>query len=162
LREVICNTSPFQYLEGLGLLSILPALAGRIVVPPAVVDELAAGTAKGLSLPDVARLDWVEIRRPRGVAAVPLVLDLGAGETEVLALALEVGEALAILDDGLARCMATALGIAVEGTLGLLVDAKKTGLVKTVVPLLDQLDALRFRIHPRTRAVILRLAGEGA
>jgi len=43
LPEVICNTSPLQYLHQLGLLHVLPALAGQVVVPPAVVDELAEG-----------------------------------------------------------------------------------------------------------------------
>jgi len=47
LSEVICNTSPLQYLYQLGMLHIFQALAGRIIVPPAVVQELAVGRAQG-------------------------------------------------------------------------------------------------------------------
>jgi predicted nucleic acid-binding protein len=161
LHDVFCNTSPLQYLHQLGLLSWLQTLAGRVVVPPAVAQELSAGRAKGLDVPDVANLEWIEIRIPSSLAAVPLVTDLGAGETQVLALALESSAALVLLDDGLARRVAASLGLTVEGTLGLLLDAKQAGLVPFVAPLLDQLQSLGFWLDARTRAAVLRLAGEG-
>jgi len=160
LPEVICNTSPMQYLHQLGHLRLLPALAERVIVPPAVVEELAVGRACGLDLPDPAGLDWVIIRRPASAVALPLVMDLGPGETEVLALALESPDAVVILDDGLARQAAETLGVRLTGTLGLLLDAKRRGLVPTVAPLLDQLQSLRFRLAPHTRATVLKLAGE--
>jgi predicted nucleic acid-binding protein len=45
LPEVICNTSPLQYLHQLGQLNVIKALAGHLTVPPAVVAELAEGRA---------------------------------------------------------------------------------------------------------------------
>jgi len=90
------------------------------------------------------------------------VTDLGPGETEVLALALEVPGAVAILDDGLARQAAKITGIPVIGTLGLLLEAKRSGLVEALEPLLDHLDALGFRVSASTRAAVLDLAGERA
>ncbi len=160
MREVFCNTSPLQYLHQLGLLRILSEMAGRIVVPPAVVAELSAGIAKGLNVPNVSGLDWVEVRLPSSAHATGLVTDLGAGETQVLALALESRQSIALLDDSLARRVASALGIPVQGTLGLLLDAKKKRLVESIAPLLDQLQSLGFRLDPHTRAVVMRLAGE--
>ncbi|HEX3530296.1 MAG TPA: hypothetical protein VH988_24810 [Thermoanaerobaculia bacterium] len=59
MHEVICDTSPLQYLFQLGLIDLLPALAGRVVVPPAVEAELAVGRSLGLQLPDLIALDWV-------------------------------------------------------------------------------------------------------
>jgi len=88
------------------------------------------------------------------------VTDLGAGETEVLALAVESSDAVAILDDALARQVAVTVGVRFTGTLGLLLDAKRAGLVTAVAPVLDELQALRFRIASHTRAAILKLAGE--
>jgi predicted nucleic acid-binding protein len=79
LPEVICNTSPLQYLHQLGHLRLLPALAGRVIVPPAVVDELAVGRGLGVDLPAVDTLDWVTVRRPAGASAGPLITDLGDG-----------------------------------------------------------------------------------
>jgi hypothetical protein len=61
-----------------------------MVVPPAVVDELAAGKSLGVNLSDLSGLDWVSIRRPVSAAALPLVTDLGPGETAVLMLGLEL------------------------------------------------------------------------
>jgi len=160
LSEVICNTSPIQYLHQLELLRILHALAGQVIVPPAVVDELAEGRALGVNLPDLTALDWVTVRRPVSELAVPLVTDLGPGETEVLMLALESREAIVVLDDALARRVAETFGLRLTGTLGLLLDAKRAGLIPAVSPLLDQLQALRFRVAPHTRAAVLKLAGE--
>lgn len=158
--QVICNTSPIQYLYQIGLLQILPALVGQVIVPPAVVDEIAVGRAAGVYLPDVATLDWVIVRSPVSKAALPLVNDLGVGETQVLMLALELRDAVVILDDGLARRVAETLHLRLTGTLGLLLDAKRAGLLPAVAPVLDQLQALRFRLAPFTRAAVLKLAGE--
>jgi predicted nucleic acid-binding protein len=160
LPEIICNISPWQYLYQVELLHLLPALAGQVIVPPAVVDELAAGRALGLNLPEPAALSWVTVRRPVSSPALPLINDLGPGETEVLMLALESPQAVVVLDDALARQVAATLGLSFTGTLGLLLDAKKANLIPLVRPVLDQLQALRFRLAPHTRAAILKLAGE--
>jgi predicted nucleic acid-binding protein len=123
LPDVICNTSPIQYLYQLELLHILRALAGGVIVPPAVVDELAEGRALGVNLPDLTALDWVTVRRP-------------------------VSE------------LAETLGLRLTGTLGLLLDAKRAGLILAVGPFLSRLQALHFRVAPHTRAAVLKLAGE--
>jgi len=161
LANIICNTSPIQYLYQLDMLDILPSMAERIIVPRAVAEEISTGRAVGVTLPDLATLSWVDIRSPASEPALPLVTDLGPGETEVLMLALELRDAVVILDDGLARRVAETLGIRLTGTLGLLLDAKRVGRVPAVAPMLDQLQALRFRISPWTRAAVVKLAGEG-
>jgi predicted nucleic acid-binding protein len=161
LPDLICDTSPIQYLYQLDLLRILPALAKQVIVPPAVVEELEAGRALGVSLPDLTALNWVTVHRPTSELALPLVTDMGPGETQVLMLALESREAIAVIDDAVARHVAEALKIRLTGTLGLLLDAKRAGLVPTVAPLLDQLQALRFRLAPHTRLAVLKLAEEG-
>jgi len=92
--------------------------------------------------------------------ALPLVTNLGPGEAEALMLALELREAVVVLDDALARRVAETLGLNVTGTWGLLLDAKHASLIRAVGPLLDQLEALRFRLAPHTRTAVLKLAGE--
>lgn len=162
MPEIICNTSPLQYLHQIGRLDLLASLAKRVTVPPAVVDELAAGKRLGIELPDVAALDWITIRRPASAVALPLVSDLGPGETEVLMLALESPGAVVILDDGLARRVAETVGIPMIGTLGILRDAKTAGLISAVQPLLDQLQDQGFRLTSQTRIAVLRQVGETA
>lgn len=129
-------------------------------MPPAVIDELGGGRNLGINLPDLTGLDWIEIRRPLSERAVPLVTNLGPGETEVLMLALELDDAVVVLDDAFARSVAESLGLRFKGTLGLLLDAKREGLIRAIIPLLNQLQELRFRLAPHTRAAVLKLAGE--
>ncbi len=146
--------------DQLGRLDLLPKLAAKIVVPPAVVEELAIGKAAGYDVPVPSALDWIEIIRPAAISAERLIGDLGPGETEVLMLAMERPDAVAIIDDKLARWVAETLNVKFTGTLGLLLDAKRAGLIDTVTPLLDRLQELRFRISPAARQLIQRSAGE--
>jgi predicted nucleic acid-binding protein len=69
---------------------------------------------------------------------LPLAADLGRGEASVLALALESPYAVVILDDALGRRAAELLGVRMTGTLGLLLDAKKRGLIPHILPLLGK------------------------
>ena len=162
MPDLICDTSPIQYLHQLELLHILPALGEQVLVPPAAVEELEAGRSLGVNLPDLDGLDWVTVQRPISELALPLVSNLGPGETEVLMLALEMRNVVVVLDDALAREITETLDLHLTGTLGLLLDAKQAGLVPAVRPLLDRLQSLQFRLAPHTYSAVLRLAGEGA
>jgi hypothetical protein len=151
-----------QYLHQVGRLSLLPALLGHVLVPPAVVSELSAGRALGVDLPDPAGLAWVTVRTPSHASGLPPSVTLGPGETEVIALTLECGDAVAVLDDRIARQAALSLGLRLTGTLGLLLDAKRAGLLPFVALVLDELQARRFRLSMQTREAVLKLAGEAA
>jgi len=77
-----------------------------------------------------------------------------------LALEAAAGAAVVILDDARAREAAARLGLKFKGTLGVLLDAKRAGLLASVAPQLERLDALGFRLARATREAVLRLAGE--
>lgn len=53
MLEVVTDTSPLQYLHQINQLNLLPTLYQKVRIPQAVVDELARGTAQGISLPDL-------------------------------------------------------------------------------------------------------------
>lgn len=142
------------------MLHVLPALAKPITVPPSVQEELRIGRELGLNLPDLRSLDWIVVRLPSSSVVLPLVTDLGPGEREVLALALETPDSICVLDDALARQVARTLQLRFTGTLGVLIDAKRGGLLPAIRPLLEQLDSLGFRLAAHTRRAILKLAGE--
>lgn len=160
MPDVICNTSPLSYLHFLDLLDLLPALMKHIVVPEAVVEELRVGREKGLGLPTPEKLPWVTVKSPASARVLPIVTDLGPGETSVLALALESPGSVVILDDGAARRTAVALGLGMTGTLGILLDGKKLGRIQRVRPLIEELHRLGFRLDARTRAAVLSRANE--
>ena len=63
-EAVISNTSPLQYLYQLGQLTLLRHFYQQVTVPPAVVQELAAGAARGVALPVLAEVAWLGARAP--------------------------------------------------------------------------------------------------
>lgn len=86
----------------------------------------------------------------------------GPGEREAISLAHELGGYEVILDDLAARRLAGALGLPVTGTLGVLILAKRRGLVPAIRPLMDALVAVKFRLGPNLYRQLLARAGEDA
>jgi uncharacterized protein len=146
-------------LHQIGCLHLLPELFDRILVPQAVVGELERGRLIGINLPDIRSLQWVGIRVAK-VEMVPTTADLGAGEKEVLALGMERPGAVLIMDERLGRSCANALKLRFTGVLGILLSAKREGRISRIAPLIGQLDQLGFRLSSKTRAAILKQAGE--
>ena len=160
MPDVISNSSPLQYLYQADVLDLLPALFGQVCVPEAVVAELEEGRRRSVPLPTLADLSWLQVRTVRNRTLLPLVTHLGDGEKEVLALGRELSDALLLLDDRDARRHARALELEISGTLGVLLLAKERGILDAVRPVLDRLQALRFRLDARTYQSVLELAGE--
>lgn len=160
MPDVICNTSPLQYLHQADVLELLPTLVGQVYVPEAVVTELEEGRRRNVRLPNLEELSWLTVRPVRDRTLLPMVTHLGDGEKEVLALGLETQDALLLLDDRDARRYARSLELDISGTLGILLWAKERGILDAVQPVLDRLQALRFRLNARTRQMVLKHAGE--
>lgn len=157
MREVVSNTSPLLYLHQLGKLDLLRALYSEVLVPMSVVEELMAGRAAGHDVPTVEALPWVKIVSSPTLALLRLAADLGKGECEAIA---HERNALLILDDALARRHATLLSVELTGTLGVLVKAKKDGLIPEVAAVITRLTDLGFRLSAQTRDAVLKLANE--
>lgn len=159
-RLIVSNTTPIINLAEIGLLDVLEGLFGKVVVPPAVVDELIAKRELFPKAGDAARC--FEVVHPqdrllvRGFASVA-----HAGEAECLTLAMENPGSLLILDDLQARALASANSLPFTGTLGLLVEAKARGLVDAVAPLIGKLRvSARFWISLELETRVLNDVGE--
>jgi uncharacterized protein len=85
---------------------------------------------------------------------------LGNGEWEAIALAVELGASVILIDDRAARRLAEAAVLNVIGTLGLLLEAKRQGHVKTIRAELDKLLETSFFLSQHLYDELLRLAGE--
>jgi predicted nucleic acid-binding protein len=148
--STISNSSCLIALHAIGNLDILQQLYGTIEVPDAVVQEFGPG------LPV-----WVRARPVQNQAVVrSLRLQLGAGEAEAIALAMELSAARLILDDKQARALACQLTLPVTGTLAVLLRAKECGVLPQVRGVLDALLAAGFRASDALIQEILKLAGE--
>ena len=73
------------------------------------------------------------------VSAVVQAWDLGPGESAVLSWAHQVPGTEAIVDDLAARRCARVLGVAVRGTLGLVLLAKRRGRIPLARPVIETL-----------------------
>ncbi len=133
-RLTFCNTSPLLYLHQIGQLDLLAGLYAKVHIPPAVEAELQAGAERGVNVPDTATLLWLQVMPLLSDKSIPLVMDLGRGEAEVIALGLEQPGSRLILDDSLARRIARLQGLQFTGTLGVLVKAKQVGLLSAISP----------------------------
>jgi len=161
LAIIVSDTSPIRALAHLDLLAVLKGLFEQVLVPPAVDSELLHPPV-GLLPVDVRTLDFVLIQAPRNLERVQKLLEtLDLGESEAMALALELGALAILIDESAGRAMAKRLGLLPIGVLGILVRAKQRGLIVTVAPHIDRLAReLGFFISGSLRVEILRSAGE--
>lgn len=156
----ISNTSPILYLFRIGALYFYESLFDAVWVTPGVAHELETGLHRGYEVPVIAEKLWVRIVPPQSSPPSWFALDLGLGERETIALALEHPEHVVVLDDALARRIAQAAGLSVWGTLKVLLEAKTRGLIASVAPLVDAMQEAGMWISDDVRRRVLRLAGE--
>lgn len=160
MPAAISNTSPLLYLHRIDSIDWLRILFDSIWVPQAVVTELAEGRLRGFDVPDLTVYPWLEVVEPVTIPPEIANLDLGNGESAVLALALSNGERLLLLDDGAARLAGQNLGFTVWGTLKILLLAKSQGLTDRIAPLIEGLENSGMWISQDLRQRVLDLAGE--
>lgn len=154
---VVADTSPLIYLSRVGVLDVLPATFGTVVVPQMVWDELvlARPSAPGVDLLTAAT--WIR------VTAEPLpIVDLGLdpGETAAILLAEKLGADILLIDERAGRVVAETRGLVVRGTLGVLVRARESGHLPALKPVIEALQAEGFRIAPALVHEALRRVGE--
>ena len=157
----VINASPLILLGKIDRLALLEALQPNFVIPVSVKLEVLAGPTG-----DVAR-DWIQTGRIQKRVindAIPhvsvLAWDLGAGETAVISWALANPGAWSVLDDLAARTCAQIFGVPVLGTLGILLRAKRVGLITTLRPELEHLLQAGSLLSSALIDEALRLAGE--
>jgi predicted nucleic acid-binding protein len=146
----VANSSCLIALGGVGQLEVLEKLYGAILVPEAVANEC------GPQLPT-----WIQARQVQSLAQVrSLRIELGAGEAEAIALAMEMSAERIILDDKKARRIARQLGLPVTGTLAVLVRAKQGGIIPSVSTVIGALLSVNFHLSKDLIDETLRSAGE--
>lgn len=126
-EHVVVNASPLICLSRSGLLDLLPSLFAEIVVPDKVHQEIAAKGGIDLALMKQFKQIY-DIVIPSSITS----WDLGEGESSVLAYALKNSEYWAVIDDREARRCAASLGCRHTGTVGVIVLAKRRGIIKSI------------------------------
>lgn len=117
----IVDTSALIALEKIDLLGILCRLYEEIILPEAVINEF--GT------PSIDCYSAKKVESPL-VRLLVSDLNLGKGESEVIALGRETGMRI-IIDDLKARKVAETLELNVTGTIGILLKAENMALIES-------------------------------
>ncbi|HEX7377062.1 MAG TPA: DUF3368 domain-containing protein [Pirellulales bacterium] len=158
---VISDASPVRALNHLGLLTLCRDLYGTVIVPEAVQEELRRPTTTCCAI-ELSDYSWFEIRRPSADSrdlGVPSELD--AGETQAIALAMELHADLILIDERKAASAARGLGLTAMGVLGVLLEAKRKNLLDLALPCVDRLvSELNFFVSPALRERFAQLADE--
>jgi hypothetical protein len=156
----VVNASPVIFLAKLGRLEILRLGADRVFVPRGVLAEVQAKQDDAHRAVSSLLGSWLAECVVRESKRLPPLSDIGPGEREVLSQALELGAEEVVLDDLRARQAAASLNLGVVGTLGLLLAARKRGILQQLRPELAAIKAAGFRIAPALEREVLREAGE--
>lgn len=158
---VVVNTGPLLALGACGQVELLRALHQHVVVPPEVVSELRRVDSPGRA-PAVAGLEasWLELVELRERPAGFLEAYLDDGEAAVIALAQQLGARWVVIDERRGRLAARALRLSVTGSIGILLRAKRHGLIEAVKPCLDSMHSAGVWLHEELIRLALNEAGE--
>jgi len=135
---IIADSTPLINFAAIHRLDVLEQLFERIVIPEAVETELLTKGKRYPSAEELKRADFIDVIRINDVALCnSLKIDLDHGEAEVITLALEQNGELLLLDEVAERTIAEFHNILVTGSIGCLVEAKRTGIIPKIKPFLD-------------------------
>lgn len=149
-RVVICDTSTLILFKKIENFELLQSVYKNLIITPEIAKEF------GEPLPH-----WIKIKpvlNKKYQAFLDLQLD--KGEASAIALAIEIGKTLLLLDDLKARKIAKKLGLKFTGTLGIIHKAKEMGFIKKVKPLIYKLLKTDFRISQTVITELLKINNE--
>jgi len=154
----VSNSTVLIALESIGRMELLPKLFREILITAEVRREVF--DVRGMPVPE-----WIKVERVEQNAVQEIEqltgLKLDRGEAEALALAYRLQTVL-LIDDLRGRKAAEKLlgKHRVMGTLRLLLEAKRKGIIQQVKPLLAALEQTGRYLDKRLRQWVLEEAGE--
>ena len=155
---LIADSSALVALSVCDSLDLLDALFGEVKVPQAVFDEVSVNHK-----PESAVLERYLQGKVESVDTEKYVyLDAyaDAGETEAMLLYKQMSADWLLIDDKRGRKIAAVNHINTIGSLGVLLSAKKRGLISAVKPNIDQIVESEVYIGQTLRQIVLDMAGE--
>ena len=164
MKLIVSDASPLIVIAKSGLLPVLTALVEEVVIPETVYAECTVE----ISLPGAravrAAVETGQIHVRRDAKAPSddpgdELAGLDAGELAAIHMASAL-ECPVLMDERLGRQVAKRRGITVIGSAGLLLAAKKRGLVPAVAPILDQWQQSGYFLSASVVKAVLDRAGE--
>ncbi len=141
---VVSDASPLIALARIATHGVLPILYDTVLVPRSVHEEVVLRAPEAPGARAVQAVNWLVVADVQKPSSLPLASKLDRGEADALTLAVEHRADLLLIDEQRGRHVARASGLAVIGTVGVLVEATRRGLVPDLARLLDALRAEGF------------------
>ncbi len=159
---VVSNTTPLIGLATIQRFDLLKQLFGEIHIAQAVYDEaVVRGREEGGAKREVSTATWIKTVRVQDRLAVDVLLDeMDLGEAETIVLAREIGADWVLMDEKKGRRKLAELKLKKVGTLGILLKAKRTGLLSAIRHDIEQLRQQGFSISQDVIDSVLRQANE--
>jgi uncharacterized protein len=158
MMTVVSDTTALSNLLHIGKLTLLKDLFGQVLVPKAVLKELAAIVDFAEEMAKAVYLIEVQCKQVLDVLQSNEGLDIG--EKEAISYAVDNGADLLIIDELNGRKAANELGVQIIGTIGILIAAKKKKLIETIKQYLDDLRIKGFWVSEKIYVEALKLANE--
>jgi predicted nucleic acid-binding protein len=157
VKPAVLNASPVIVLARAGFLDLVPNLVSAPVIPRAVATEIKAAPTEDPAAMFLTRPSWLTVVDLNPALSPLAIWRLGQGESEVLEYAQRNPGTIAILDDKAARRSASTLHIPVVGTLGLLLAARRKGLLDSLEKAIERVKACGLFVDPATTAKVIAL-----
>ena len=127
VEEIVINTGPIiAIVAALGSLDVLQIYC-RVWVPGSVCQEILAGGPLGFAVAEFEAAHWLQRgSTPLEIAPI-LVNSLDQGEAAVIQLALDKNIQTVCIDESAGRRVARLSGLAVTGSVGVLLRARREG-----------------------------------
>ncbi len=106
--------------------------------------------------------DWLNISiiEEKDELYLELLNNLGQGEASSIALASQMKNSLLIIDEKKGRIAVLKHVISIIGSLGVLVEAKRKGVIVSVREALSKIEETNFRVSESIKKKVLEKAGE--
>lgn len=161
---IVSDTSPITNLAAIGQLDLLRQLYSRVIIPEAVYNEMVDINKIVPGAVEVQTLSWIQTQTVINSLLTEIQENnesIHLGEAEAIILSLEMKADLLLMDERRGRIVATNYGINITGLLGVLIQAKKQGLIPAIKPLIDQLiTQANFRVNRQLYTVVLQASNE--
>ncbi len=140
-ETAVVNSSPPIFLGRAGRLDLLKGVVDRCFVPEPVRTEIWIRGTDDKTVQALLVNAWIQAVAVPEIPEPIAAWGLGPGESSVLAFALADPnrKTVAVIDDLAARHCAITLGIPVRETLGIVLIARKRGLIPRARPVMEAL-----------------------
>ena len=159
--EIVINTSPLiAFVAAMGDFNVLQSLYTNVIVPFEVSQEILIGGTTGLSVTEFQADFWLK-KQSVPVNISPILLNsLDIGEASVIQLALNKNISTVCIDEAVGRRIARLSGLAVTGSIGILLRAKKEGYPLSIKTAIEKMLNHNIRLSQRVIDFALKEAGE--